>query len=48
MIALNNLGSAYRQQKQWDEARKIYERALRVNPNDAEANYGLGMVYRTK
>jgi len=45
MIALVNLGSAYRQQKQWDEARKTYERALRVNPNDAEANYGLGMVF---
>jgi tetratricopeptide (TPR) repeat protein/peroxiredoxin len=45
MIALDNLGSAYRQQKQWDYARKTYERALAVSPNDAEANYGLGMVY---
>ncbi len=43
-IALDNLGSAYRQQKQWDDARKTYDRALQVNPNDAEANYGLGMV----
>jgi len=45
MIALDNLGSAYRQQKQWDDARKTYERALAISPNDAEANYGLGMVF---
>jgi tetratricopeptide (TPR) repeat protein len=44
-IALDNLGSAYRQLKHWDEARKTYERALRSNPNDAEANYGIGMVF---
>ena len=45
MIALDNLGSAYRQQKQWDDARKTYQRALQLSPNDAEANYGLGMVF---
>jgi tetratricopeptide (TPR) repeat protein/peroxiredoxin len=45
MIALDNLGSAYRQQKHWDDARKTYERALAINPDDAEANYGLGMVF---
>jgi len=45
MIALDNLGSAYRQQKRWDDARKTYERALDVSSNDAEANYGLGMVF---
>jgi tetratricopeptide (TPR) repeat protein len=44
-IALDNLGSAYRQQKRWDHARQIYERALAVNPNDPEANYGIGMVF---
>jgi len=45
LIALNNLGSAYRQQRRWPDARKTYERALEVNSNDAEANYGLGMVF---
>lgn len=45
LIALDNLGNAYRQQKQWDLARASFERALNVNPRDAEANYGLGMVY---
>ncbi len=45
LIALDNLGSAYRQHKSWDQARKIYERALEVNPDDPEANYGLGMVF---
>jgi tetratricopeptide (TPR) repeat protein/peroxiredoxin len=45
LITLDNLGSAYRQQKRWDDARKTYERALEVSSNDAEANYGLGMVF---
>jgi tetratricopeptide (TPR) repeat protein/peroxiredoxin len=45
MIALDNLGSAYRQQRLWDDARKTYERALEISPKDAEANYGLGMVF---
>jgi tetratricopeptide (TPR) repeat protein len=45
MISLVNLGSAYRQQKRWDEARRTLERAVAVKPDDAEANYGLGMVY---
>ena len=45
LIALENLGNAYRQQKNWDEARKFLERAVSVGPQDAEANYSLGMVY---
>ncbi len=44
-IALVNLGSAYRQLKEWEEAGKVYKHAIAVNPNDPEANYGLGMVY---
>jgi Flp pilus assembly protein TadD/peroxiredoxin len=45
LIALENLGSAYRQQKHWDEARKVLEHALAVSPADPEANYSLGMVF---
>jgi tetratricopeptide (TPR) repeat protein len=45
LIALVNLGNAYRQQKQWDEARKTLERAVTVGPQDPEANYSLGMVF---
>ena len=45
LIALDNLGNAYRQQKNWDEARKTLERALKVSPEDPEANYSLGMVF---
>jgi len=45
LVALENLGSAYRQLKQWDEARKAFERALEVNASDPEANYGLAMVF---
>ena len=48
LIAVNNLGSAYRQLKRWDEARETYELALRLRANDPEANYGLGMVYAAK
>jgi Flp pilus assembly protein TadD len=45
LIALNNLGNAYRLRKSWDDARRTFERALEVNPADPEANYGLGMVF---
>jgi tetratricopeptide (TPR) repeat protein len=45
MVALVNLGSAHRQLKQWDEARKDFERALGINASDPEANYGLAMVF---
>jgi tetratricopeptide (TPR) repeat protein/peroxiredoxin len=45
LIALENLGNAYRQQKNWDEARTVLERAAAVAPQDAEANYSLGMVF---
>jgi tetratricopeptide (TPR) repeat protein len=45
LIALDNLGNAYRQQKQWVEARKVLERAVVVGPQDAESNYSLGMVF---
>jgi tetratricopeptide (TPR) repeat protein len=45
LIALENLGNAYRQQKQWQEAREVLERAVEVSPQDPEANYSLGMVF---
>jgi tetratricopeptide (TPR) repeat protein len=45
LIALENLGNAYRQQKEWDEARRVLERAVAVGPQDPEANYSLGMVF---
>jgi tetratricopeptide (TPR) repeat protein len=45
LIALENLGNAYRQQKRWAEARTILERALAVGPRDPAVNYSLGMVY---
>jgi len=45
LLALDNLGNAYRLQKRWDEARAVLERALAVAPQDAEANYSLGMVF---
>ena len=44
-IALENLGSAYRQKKHWPAAEQALKRALTLIPEDAEANYSLGMVY---
>ena len=32
LVALDNLGNAYRQEKNWDEARKMLERAVQVDP----------------
>jgi tetratricopeptide (TPR) repeat protein/peroxiredoxin len=45
LIALNNLGNAYRLLKKSEEAREVFVHALEVNPTDAEANYGMGMVF---
>jgi tetratricopeptide (TPR) repeat protein len=45
LIALTNLGNAYRQEKQWDQAKAALSHAIEVGPEDPEANYGLGMVY---
>jgi tetratricopeptide (TPR) repeat protein/peroxiredoxin len=45
LIALTNLGNAYRQQKQWEDARRLLERAVAAGPEDAEANYSLGLVF---
>jgi tetratricopeptide (TPR) repeat protein len=44
-IALVNLGNAYRQQKQWEQARAPLEHALELSPEDPEANYSLAMVF---
>ena len=44
-IALQNLGSAYRQKKDWPAAKQALEHALALNPDDPETNYSLGMVY---
>ncbi|MGH9703634.1 MAG: tetratricopeptide repeat protein, partial [Candidatus Acidiferrales bacterium] len=45
LIALGNLGNAYRQAKRWKDAEDIFRRILDLNPEDPEANYGLGMVF---
>ncbi len=45
LIALDNLGNAYREQRRWEDAKTVLGRALLLNEEDAEANYSLGMVY---
>jgi tetratricopeptide (TPR) repeat protein len=44
LIALLNLGNAYRQRKEWVEAKKTLQRAFDVGPDDPEVNYNLGIV----
>jgi tetratricopeptide (TPR) repeat protein len=44
LIALLNLGNAYRQRKEWEEAKKALQRAFDVGPDDPEVAYSLGMV----
>ena len=45
LVALENLGNAYRQQRRWNEAREVLQRAVAVGAEDPEANYSLGMVF---
>jgi tetratricopeptide (TPR) repeat protein len=45
LVALENLGNAYRQEKQWEDARTALARAIAVDPHDPEVNYSLAMVY---
>ncbi len=45
LIALQNLGNAYRQGKRWDDAKSVLQRALQLSPANPEANYALGMVF---
>jgi tetratricopeptide (TPR) repeat protein len=45
MIALDNLGNAYREKRRWENAKTVLQRALQLNPEDPEANYSLGMVF---
>jgi tetratricopeptide (TPR) repeat protein len=44
-MACNNLGLDYFQQGQVDDAIAQYQRAMAIQPNDAQAHYNLGLVY---
>lgn len=41
-----NLGVAYTKAKMYDEAIKAYELSLALDPENAEANYNLGLIYQ--
>jgi tetratricopeptide (TPR) repeat protein/peroxiredoxin len=45
VIALQNLGNAYRQDKNWESAKSALQRAVQLSPDSPEANYSLGMVF---
>jgi tetratricopeptide (TPR) repeat protein len=45
LIALQNLGNAYRQARRWEDAKSVLQRAVQIGPENPEANYGLGMVF---
>jgi Flp pilus assembly protein TadD len=44
-VAIDNLANAYRQARRWDDAKAAFRRSLQLNVHDAEANYGMGMVF---
>lgn len=44
--ALSNRGWLYIEQKKWREARGDFEQALKINPHDAGALYGLSQVLK--
>jgi tetratricopeptide (TPR) repeat protein len=45
LVALQNLGNAYRTTGNWPEAQQVLEHAVQVAPQDAESNYALAMTY---
>jgi tetratricopeptide (TPR) repeat protein/peroxiredoxin len=45
LVAIVNLGNAYRELKDWTRAVETLQQAVHLAPSDAEANYSLGMVY---
>lgn len=45
VVAIVNLGNAYREVKEWTRAQETLQQAVHLAPADAEANYSLGMVY---
>jgi tetratricopeptide (TPR) repeat protein len=44
--ALNNRGWTFAEQDRWSEARRDFEQALKVNPQDDGALYGLSQALR--
>ena len=40
-----NRGNAYYKQRKYDEAIASYQKAIIINPNDADAHYNLARVY---
>jgi tetratricopeptide (TPR) repeat protein len=45
LVALVNLGNAYRELEDWTSAQGPLQQAVQLAPEDPEANYSLGMVY---
>src|SRR6185295_11025063 len=44
-VAHTNLGLAYNKQKRWEEAIASFKRALKIQPNSAEALGHMGLAY---
>lgn len=42
---LNRLAAMYSSQRRWDDAQRLYERSVEINPDDARAHQGLSRVY---
>ena len=44
-MAHNNLGYTYCELGKYEEAIESYKQAIRIDPDDATAHYGLGVTY---
>ena len=47
-IAYVDLGAIYLQQKQYKEAKAALDRAIALDPNQADAHYQLGRLYQAQ
>ena len=43
-----NLGAAYRAKGKYDKAIKVYNQAIKLDPDYAQAYHGLGVTYHIK
>jgi tetratricopeptide (TPR) repeat protein len=44
VIAIKGIANLYRQEKQFDQAKQYYNRALQINPKDPEAYYSVAYI----
>jgi tetratricopeptide (TPR) repeat protein len=43
-----NLADAYRSSRRWEEAQRLFDEVLKMNPSLPEAHFNLGLMYQTQ